>query len=90
MSGIVTFRNGENVREVARQVPVDRLLVETDAPWLAPVPHRGQRNEPKFLPATAAFLAELRGMSSAELAHQTASNFHTLFRRAQNSSSKSR
>jgi TatD DNase family protein len=90
ISGIVTFRNGENVRAVARRVPADRLLLETDAPWLAPVPHRGQRNEPKFLPATAEFLAALRGVSAEALARQTAANFFELFPRAQNSSSKSR
>ena len=81
ISGIVTFRNGENVREVARQVPADRLLVETDAPWLAPVPYRGKPNAPAYVRATAEFLAELRGMSLEALAATTAANFHRLFAR---------
>jgi TatD DNase family protein len=87
ISGIVTFRNGENVREVARKVPSERLLVETDAPWLAPVPHRGKPNEPAFVRDTAAFLAELRGVSLEALAEQTSQNFFSLFDRIQNSSS---
>ena len=79
MSGIVTFRSADNVREVARRVPADRLLVETDCPWLAPVPHRGQRNEPGYLPDTASFLAELRGQSPEALAATTTGNFEALF-----------
>ncbi len=82
ISGIVTFKNGENVREVARQVPADRLLVETDAPWLAPVPHRGKPNAPAYVRDTAAYLAELRGISFEALAEQTSSNFFSLFSRA--------
>lgn len=80
MSGIVTFRNAGNVRDVARRIPDDRLLVETDSPWLAPVPHRGQRNEPAFLPDTAACVAALRGVSPAALAQTTSANFQRLFR----------
>ena len=83
ISGIVTFRNGDNVREVARQVPEDRLLVETDAPWLAPVPHRGRANAPAYVRDTAEYLAELRGVSFATLAEQTSRNFYALFRRAE-------
>lgn len=79
ISGIVTFRNGENVREVARQIPSDRLLIETDSPWLAPVPHRGKTNEPAFVADTAAFLSELRGCSLEELANCTTENFLRLF-----------
>ncbi|MEM9621447.1 MAG: TatD family hydrolase [Pseudomonadota bacterium] len=79
ISGIVTFRNADNVREVAMHVPADRLLVETDAPWLAPVPHRGQQNEPGFVQHTAQYLAELRGVSFAQLAEQTSANFYQLF-----------
>ena len=82
ISGIVTFRNGENVRQVAVRVPDDRLLVETDAPWLAPVPHRGRQNEPAYVRDTAAALAELRGVPLEVLAEQTTENFHSLFRRA--------
>lgn len=79
ISGIVTFRNAENVREVARQVPSDRLLVETDSPWLAPVPHRGGPNEPAFVADTAAFLAQLRGVTPEALAESTTANFRRLF-----------
>jgi TatD DNase family protein len=90
ISGIVTFRNGENVRAVARQVPADRLLVETDCPWLAPVPHRGRRNQPAYVADTAAFVAELRGVPLDSFAATTTANFFRLFARAgaaQNSSS---
>jgi TatD DNase family protein len=79
ISGIVTFTNADNVREVAKKVPADRLLVETDAPWLAPVPHRGKTNEPAFVRATAEYLATLRGVSYAELAATTSENFYRLF-----------
>lgn len=81
ISGIVTFRNGENVREVARRLPRDRLLVETDCPWLAPVPHRGKTNEPAFVVDTAAFIGELRGWSAEELSSVTGENFCRLFDR---------
>ncbi len=79
ISGIVTFKNAENVREVAAQIPKDRLLVETDAPWLAPVPKRGKTNEPSFVAHTAEFLAELRAVPLATLAAQTSANFTALF-----------
>jgi TatD DNase family protein len=82
ISGIVTFKNGDNVREVARRVPEDRLLVETDSPYLAPVPHRGRRNEPAYVADTAAYLAELRGVSAEALAESTTANFYRLFARA--------
>jgi len=79
ISGIVTFKNADTVREVARNVPNDRLLVETDAPYLAPVPHRGHTNEPAFVADTARFLAELRGVDLETLAQQTTDNFFELF-----------
>ncbi len=81
-SGILTFKNADAVREIARAVPVDRLLVETDAPYLAPVPKRGKRNEPAYLAHTAAFLAELRGMTPEALADRTTANFFRLFAKA--------
>ena len=81
-SGIVTFKNAELVREVARKVPLDRLLVETDSPYLAPVPHRGARNEPGFVYHTARALAEIRGEGFLELAEATTTNFFSLFSKA--------
>ena len=78
-SGILTFPKASALREIARTVPHDRLLVETDAPFLAPVPHRGRRNEPAYLPHTAAVLAGIAGLAPAELARVTTANFHRLF-----------
>jgi TatD DNase family protein len=80
-SGIVTFRKAEAIREAARLVPLDRLLVETDAPYLAPEPHRGRRNEPGHVAAVARFLASLRGESFETLAEATALNARRLFAR---------
>lgn len=80
-SGIVTFRKAEDLRAVAARVPLDRLLVETDSPFLAPIPHRGQRNEPAFVVQTAQSIAEARGIAFAELAAATTANFHRLFTR---------
>ncbi|MGN0925519.1 TatD family hydrolase [Ectopseudomonas mendocina] len=79
LSGIVTFRNAEALREVARQVPADRLLVETDSPYLAPVPHRGKPNLPQYVREVAEYLAVLRGVSYETLAEQTSNNFKRLF-----------
>ncbi len=79
LSGIVTFRNAEALRDVARQVPADRLLVETDSPYLAPVPHRGKPNLPQYVREVAEYLAVLRGVSFETLAEQTSSNFKRLF-----------
>ncbi|WP_314409158.1 TatD family hydrolase [Pseudomonas kuykendallii] len=79
LSGIVTFRNADALREVARQVPADRLLVETDSPYLAPIPHRGKPNLPQYVREVAEFLAELRGVGFDTLAEQTTANFKRLF-----------
>jgi TatD DNase family protein len=79
VSGIATFKNSSELRGVLKDVPRDRLLVETDAPFLAPVPHRGKRNEPSFVVHTAAMLAELTGQTQDELAHATTENFFRLF-----------
>ena len=79
ISGIVTFARAENVRAVAADLPLDRLLIETDAPWLAPVPHRGKENEPAFVSETARFLAQLRGLDVSVLAAATSANFVQLF-----------
>ena len=78
-SGIITFKNAEDIREVAKFVPADRYLVETDAPYLAPIPHRGASNEPSFVRHTAEKLAEVRGLSLEELGGQTTANFARLF-----------
>jgi len=78
-SGILTFRNSQDIRDIAAAVPHDRLLVETDAPYLTPIPHRGKRNEPAFVAHTAAVLAETIGLDSAEVARLTTDNFFRLF-----------
>jgi len=81
-SGILTFPKSQEIREIARDLPADRLLVETDSPYLAPVPNRGKRNEPGWTAHTAKVLAEVRGLSSAALADLTTANFRRLFRKA--------
>jgi TatD DNase family protein len=81
-SGILTFKNAEDLREIARDVPDDRILVETDAPFLAPVPNRGKRNEPAFVVHTAETLANVRDTGIADLQAQTTDNFFRLFSRA--------
>ncbi|HBQ33981.1 MAG TPA: LuxR family transcriptional regulator, partial [Ochrobactrum anthropi] len=78
-SGILTFKNSPEIREIATIVPRDRLLVETDAPFLAPLPHRGKRNEPSFVQHTAAVLAETIGVSNDEVARITSDNVFRLF-----------
>jgi TatD DNase family protein len=82
ISGIVTFRNAEELRAIVRDVPLDRLLVETDAPYLAPMPYRGKRNEPAYVAATAAAVAALKQVEPAVLAAATTDNFFRLFRKA--------
>ena len=78
-SGIVTFPNAKSLAAIARRIPADRILLETDCPYLAPVPHRGRRNEPGFVADTARFVAALRETELDELAAQVSANFHRLF-----------
>ena len=82
LSGIVTFKNAKDLQAIATQLPEDRILVETDAPFLAPVPHRGQVCEPAFTADTARFVADLRGISADALAEATTRNFFNLFQKA--------
>ena len=82
-SGIVTFKTADKIREVALKTPIDRILVETDAPYLAPIPHRGKTNEPAFVRHTAEFVADIRDMPIEEFAHKTTGNFFMLFNTAQ-------
>jgi TatD DNase family protein len=81
VSGIATFKAAEDVRSVVRDMPADRIIVETDCPYLAPVPHRGRRNEPAYLPAVLAKLAEIRGWSAQEAEQRTEDAFFALFDR---------
>jgi TatD DNase family protein len=82
LSGIVTFKNAQDLQETAKWLPADQMLVETDAPFLAPVPHRGQKCEPAFVADTAAFVANLRGEQPEQLAEATTANFFRLFSKA--------
>jgi TatD DNase family protein len=82
ISGIVTFKNAVDLQATAKTIPQDRLLIETDAPFLAPIPHRGRTCEPAFVANTAQFLAELRGESVEELAATSSANFYRLFKKA--------
>ena len=79
-SGVVTFKKSEDLRETARALPLDRILIETDSPFLAPIPYRGRRNEPAYVVETAKALAELRGTSTAEIGRETSDNFRRLFK----------
>jgi len=83
VSGIVTFKNAQALRDTVANVPTERLLVETDSPYLAPVPHRGKRNEPAFTALTAATVAELKGMAAEAFAEATTENFFRLFSKAE-------
>ena len=83
ISGIVTFKNAADLKETAARIAADRLLIETDSPFLAPVPHRGKSCEPGFVADTARFLADIRCVSVEDLAQQTSANFYTLFSKAQ-------
>jgi len=81
-SGIITFKKAQDLREFAKDVPLDRVLIETDAPFLAPEPHRGKINEPSLMVHTGRLMADLYGISEAELAEATTNNFFTLFDKA--------
>jgi TatD DNase family protein len=80
-SGILTFKNAREIQETAKALPLERILVETDAPYLAPVPNRGKRNEPAYVAHTASFLAKLRGETAERIADATTENFFRLFRK---------
>lgn len=82
MSGIMTFKAAESVRAVALELPLDRVIVETDCPYLSPIPYRGRRNEPAYVKEVLAFFAELRGLSFEEAARRTTENFYSVFQRA--------
>jgi len=82
LSGIVTFKNAKELQEIARKMPLDRLLVETDSPYLAPIPYRGKPNEPAFVKEVAQFVADLQGISYQQLIEATGENFHRLFSKA--------
>ena len=82
ISGIVTFKNAQELRDVVQKIPLERLLVETDSPYLAPVPYRGKSNQPKYVKSVAEFVAELKGVSYDALCEQTTDNFFRLFTRA--------
>ena len=86
-AGNVTFPKAQQIRDVARQVPLDRMLIETDSPYLAPVPYRGKRNEPAFVTETARQIGELRGLSSIQVGSETSRNFYRLFSLPQNANS---
>ena len=81
-SGILTFKNAADLREVARMVPIDRCLIETDSPYLAPMPHRGKTNTPAWVPWVAKEVARLKGLSLEETAVATTRNFYNLFAKA--------
>lgn len=82
ISGIVTFKKAQALQDIVTQLPQDRILVETDAPYLAPVPHRGKQNEPSFVAHTARFVAQLKEMEFSAFTAQTTENFHRLFKKA--------
>lgn len=81
ISGIVTFRQATELKEVVKQLPLERLLIETDSPYLAPVPHRGKQNQPAYVVEVAAFIAQLKGLSLTEVAEKTTQNYLDLFLR---------
>jgi len=80
LTGIITFKNAEPLREVVRKMPLDRIFVETDSPYLTPVPHRGRRNEPAYVRFVAATIANVKGLNIEEVARVTTNNVRALFR----------
>jgi len=82
ISGIATFKNAVELRDVVKQIPLDRLLIETDSPYLSPVPHRGKTNQPAYVQDVAYFIADLKGLSYQQLASATTANFYNLFQLA--------
>jgi TatD DNase family protein len=87
-AGNMTFPKAQQIRDAALEVPLDRMLIETDAPYLAPVPHRGKRNEPAFVKETARKLGELRGLSMEEVGERTSANFYNFFKISEIAESK--
>ena len=87
-AGNVTFPKAQQIRDAANEVPLERMLIETDSPYLAPVPHRGKRNEPAFVKETARKIGELRGLTTEEVGRQTARNFYNFFKLAETAESK--
>ncbi|MGR5286740.1 TatD family hydrolase [Vibrio maritimus] len=79
ISGIVTFRQAKELKEVVKQLPLERLLIETDSPYLAPIPHRGKENQPAYVVEVAAYIAQLKGVSLSEVAEKTSKNYRDLF-----------
>jgi TatD DNase family protein len=80
LAGNITFPKAQQIRDAALEVPLDRILIETDSPYLAPVPHRGKRNEPAFVTETARKLGELRGLTAEDIGEQTTRNFYNFFK----------
>jgi len=87
-AGNLTFPKAQQIRDAAQEVPLGRILLETDSPFLAPVPHRGKRNEPAFVKETARKLGELRGLTAEEVGQQTTRNFYNFFKLAETAESK--
>jgi TatD DNase family protein len=87
-AGNITFPKAQSIRDAAQLVPLDRMLIETDSPYLAPIPHRGQRNEPAFVKEVARLIGELRGMSAEEIGSQTAQNFYRFFKLGEKNESR--
>jgi TatD DNase family protein len=87
-AGNLTFPKAQQIRDAALEIPLDRMLIETDCPYLAPVPHRGKRNEPAFVKQTAAKLAELRGLSVEDIGEQTSGNFYKFFKLSETAETK--